>query len=187
MQVKCSSIALTRSYIHPWNDLDLKWEDVVIILCLLHQIIPLAHYYVIAGKVYQAPDLGNVVNSRLANCANYLQQAFSETHSYAKYQSAKGYYWEFKDKESQALEVAKEEKLKGEHLKRKTKKKEEPSSVFQRQKVDRLLDDLTKKFPLKLMNPPASSASTALAENFNTVANAEGNAQVLADGLFHSS
>jgi len=137
------------------------------------QIIPLAHYYVIAGKVYQAPDLGNVVNSRLANCANYLQQAFSETHSYAKYQSAKGYYWEFKDKESQALEVAKEEKLKGEHLKRKTKKKEEPSSVFQRQKVDRLLDDLTKKFPLKLMNPPASAASTALAENFNTVANAE--------------
>ena len=64
-------------------------------------MIPLAHYYVIAGKVYQAPDLGSIVNSRLSNCANYLQQAFSETHSYAKYQSAKGYYWEFKDKESQ--------------------------------------------------------------------------------------
>lgn len=125
------------------------------------QVIPLAHYYVIAGKVYQAPDLGSVLNSRLANCANYLQQAFSETHSYAKYQSAKGYYWEFKDKESQALEAAKEQKLKGEHLKRKTKKKkEEPSSVFQRQKVDRLLEDLTKKFPLKLMNPPVSASAS---------------------------
>ena len=122
-------------------------------------MIPLAHYYVIAGKVYQAPDIGNVVNSRLANCANYLQQAFAETHSYAKYQSAKGYYWEFRDKESQALEAAKEEKLKGESLKRKTKKKkEEPSSLFQRQKVDRLLDDLMKKFPLKMMNPPTTNA-----------------------------
>jgi len=131
------------------------------------QVIPLAHYYVIAGKVYQAPDLGSIVNSRLSNCANYLQQAFSETHSYAKYQSAKGYYWEFKDKESQALEVAKEEKLKGEHLKRKTsKKKEEPSSVFQRQKVDRLLDDITKKFPLKLANQ--TSTASASSNNANT-------------------
>jgi len=135
------------------------------------QVIPLAHYYIIAGKVYQAPDIGNVVNSRLANCANYLQQAFSETHGYAKYQSAKGYYWEFKDKDSQALENAKEEKLKGEHLKRKIqKKKEEPSSMFQRQKVDRLLDDLMKKFPLKMMNPPAAASAT---DPNNAAANAE--------------
>lgn len=137
------------------------------------QVIPKAHYYVIAGKVYQAPDVGNVINSRLANCANYLQQSFSETHSYAKYQSAKGYYWEFKDKESQALEAAKEEKLKGEHLKRKTKKKkEEPSSAFQRQKVDRLLDDLMKKFPLKMMNPPASASASA-SESNNVAASAD--------------
>ena len=121
--------------------------------------------------MYQAPDIGNVVNSRLANCANYLQQAFSETHGYAKYQSAKGYYWEFKDKDSQALENAKEEKLKGENLKRKIqKKKEEPSSMFQRQKVDRLLDDLMKKFPLKMMNPPAAASAT---DPNNAAANAE--------------
>lgn len=119
------------------------------------QVIPLAHYYVIAGKVYQAPDLGSVINARLVNSANFLQKAFTEVHSYAKYQSSKGYYWEFKDTESQALEVAKEEKIKGEHLKRKEKKKkEEPSSLFQRHKVDRLLDELTKKFPLKPQNPP---------------------------------
>lgn len=143
------------------------------------QVIPLAHYYVIAGKVYQAPDLGNVVNSRLSNCANYLQQAFTETHSYAKYQSAKGYYWEFKDKDSQALEVAKEEKLKGEHLKRKTsKKKEEPSSLFQRHKVDRLLDDLTKKFPLKSANTTTTTTASKTTASENTNGTASANAEV---------
>lgn len=128
------------------------------------QVVPLAHYYIIAGKVFQSPDMGSVINARLSNCANFLHQAFSETHSYAKYQSAKGYYWEFKDRDSQAAEAAKEEKIKGECMKRKEKrKKEEPSSNFQKLKVDRLLDDLTRKFPLKSMAMPSSSG-TALAD-----------------------
>jgi hypothetical protein len=36
--------------------------------------------------------------------------------------------------------------------KTKEKKKEEPSSVFQRQRVDVLLGELAKKFPLKPQN-----------------------------------
>jgi len=31
------------------------------------QVTPMADYYIIAGTVYQAPDLGSVVNSRLVN------------------------------------------------------------------------------------------------------------------------
>ena len=35
-----------------------------------NQVTPLADYYVIAGKVYQVPDLGSVINSRLVSgCA----------------------------------------------------------------------------------------------------------------------
>ncbi|KPP65539.1 mediator of RNA polymerase II transcription subunit 6-like, partial [Scleropages formosus] len=64
------------------------------------QVIPLSDYYIIAGVVYQAPDLGSVIGSRVVKKA-----------------------------------------------KPKSKKKEEPSSLFQRQRVDALLLDLRQKFP----------------------------------------
>lgn len=31
------------------------------------QVLPVADYYIIAGVVYQAPDLGSVVSSRLVS------------------------------------------------------------------------------------------------------------------------
>jgi mediator of RNA polymerase II transcription subunit 6 len=31
------------------------------------QVTPLADYYIIAGVVYQAPDLGSVLNSRIVS------------------------------------------------------------------------------------------------------------------------
>ena len=34
---------------------------------LLHLVTPIADYYVLAGVVYQAPDLCSVINSRLVN------------------------------------------------------------------------------------------------------------------------
>ena len=34
---------------------------------LSYSAIPLADYYIIAGVVYQAPDLGSVLNSRLVS------------------------------------------------------------------------------------------------------------------------
>lgn len=36
------------------------------------QVTPVADYYIIAGVVYQAPDLGSVVNSRLVRLINAL-------------------------------------------------------------------------------------------------------------------
>ncbi|XP_050404150.1 mediator of RNA polymerase II transcription subunit 6 [Patella vulgata] len=108
------------------------------------QASPLAHYYIIAGIVYQAPDLCSVVNSRLLNCVSSLQSAFDEASGYSKYSPSKGYFWQFKEKE---------EKEKLEH-KEKKKKKEEPSSTFQRHRVDLLLGELGKKFPPPTMAPP---------------------------------
>lgn len=56
---------------------------------------PLADYYIIAGRVYQAPDLASVFNSRILNTVHHLQQAFDDANSFARYHPGKGYSWDF--------------------------------------------------------------------------------------------
>ncbi|XP_041352609.1 mediator of RNA polymerase II transcription subunit 6-like isoform X2 [Gigantopelta aegis] len=63
------------------------------------QATPIADYYIIAGVVYQAPDLCSVINSRLLNTVHNLQSAFDEAHSFSKYHPSKGYWWDFKNQE----------------------------------------------------------------------------------------
>uniref|UniRef100_A0A8I3WK17 Mediator of RNA polymerase II transcription subunit 6 n=2 Tax=Cebidae TaxID=9498 RepID=A0A8I3WK17_CALJA len=99
------------------------------------QVIPLADYYIIAGVIYQAPDLGSVINSRVLTAVHGIQSAFDEAMSYCRYHPSKGYWWHFKDHEEQ------------DKVRPKAKRKEEPSSIFQRQRVDALLVDLRQKFP----------------------------------------
>ncbi|XP_046343546.1 mediator of RNA polymerase II transcription subunit 6-like isoform X2 [Haliotis rufescens] len=106
------------------------------------QVSPLAMYYIIGGIVYQAPDLGSVVNSRLLNTVHNLQSAFEEAQSFSKYNPSKGYWWEFKDKEEKDKPEGKEKR-----------KREEPSSLFQRQRVDLLLGELGKKYPPQFVAP----------------------------------
>ncbi|CAL8110628.1 unnamed protein product [Orchesella dallaii] len=122
------------------------------------QVTPIADYHIIAGVVYQAPDLGSVVNSRLLNSVNHLQSAFDECLSYTRYHPSKGYSWEFKDKELDE---------KGP----KEKKPDVPSSLFQRQRVDMLLVELSKKFPPRLMqvdSGPSPSHKSQIAVNTNS-------------------
>ncbi|KAK0056111.1 mediator of RNA polymerase II transcription subunit 6 [Biomphalaria pfeifferi] len=108
------------------------------------QVTPLADYYIIAGTVYQSPDLCSVVNSRLLNTLHNLQSAFDEALGYARFHPSRGYSWEFKVKEEKEPAV-KDKKI---------KKKEEASSAFQRQRVDLLLGELAKKHPPLFMPPP---------------------------------
>uniref|UniRef100_A0A8C5JXM0 Mediator of RNA polymerase II transcription subunit 6 n=1 Tax=Jaculus jaculus TaxID=51337 RepID=A0A8C5JXM0_JACJA len=103
------------------------------------QVIPLADYYIIAGVIYQAPDLGSVINSRVLTAVHGIQSAFEEAMSYCRYHPSKGYWWHFKDHEEQ------------DKAKPKPKRKEEPSSIFQRQRVNALLVDLRQKFPPKFV------------------------------------
>lgn len=56
---------------------------------------PMADYYIIAGRVYQAPDLANVFNSRILSTVHHLQQAFDEANSFARFHAQKGYSWDF--------------------------------------------------------------------------------------------
>ncbi|KAE8587297.1 hypothetical protein XENTR_v10021917 [Xenopus tropicalis] len=103
------------------------------------QVIPLADYYIIAGVIYQAPDLGSVINSRVLTAVHGIQSAFDEAMSYCRYHPSKGYWWHFKDQEER------------DKTKPKAKKKEEASSHFQRQRVDALLMELRQKFPPKFI------------------------------------
>lgn len=112
------------------------------------QVTPVADYYIIAGYVYQAPDLSSLISFRLASGIHHLVSAFDEAQSYMRYHPTKGYSWEFsKDADSKdALGDKSKDKL-----------KEEPSSAFQRARVDLLLGEICKKFFPKV-NEPAKPA-----------------------------
>ena len=104
------------------------------------QAIPLADCYVIAGAIYQTPDLGSVTNSRVLTALHGIQSAFDEAMSYCRYHPSIGYYWwHFKDHEEQ------------DKVKPNIKRKEEPSPIFQRQRVDALLLDLRQNFSPKFV------------------------------------
>lgn len=101
------------------------------------QVTPLADYYIIAGYVYQAPDLNSLISFRLTSGIHHLVSAFDETQSYMRYHPTKGYSWEFgKDKDGDSKDKDSST----------DKQKEEPSSAFQRARVDLLLGEICKKF-----------------------------------------
>ena len=124
-------------------------------------VTPISDYYIVAGTIYQAPDLCSVVNSRLLSAVNHLQAAFDETKSYSRYHPTKGYWWDFQQTSNSntpygAKKITLPEETNntnGTTKKKKKKKtdadiaKEAPSSVFQRVRVDYLLKILTDKFP----------------------------------------
>lgn len=110
------------------------------------QVTPQTDYNIIAGVVYQAPDLNSVINSRLINTVHNLQSAFEEAQSFSRYHPSKGYWWDYNQQDQADKEVNKK------------KKKEEPGSIFQRQRVDLLLGELAKKFPPKFVAPSQPEA-----------------------------
>nr|CAD7574420.1 unnamed protein product [Timema californicum] len=103
------------------------------------QVTPLADYYIIAGTIYQAPDLLSVINSRLISTVHHLQSAFEESSSYSRYHPSKGYTWDFKERKVPEQVTVKKET-----------QNEVPSSKFQRERVDQLLGELVRKFPLPM-------------------------------------
>jgi len=107
------------------------------------QVTSLATYYILSGVVYQAPDVGSLINSRLLSTVHKIESAFTEAQSYSRYNPSKGYWWQFKDKPE---DTSKKEPTKNKAL--------EASSVFQRQRVNLLLNDFTRKFPPKVPPPP---------------------------------
>lgn len=72
------------------------------------QEIPLANYYIIAGVIYQAPDLMSIVQTRLTTSIHYLQSAFDEIFSHARFHPSTDYYWDFSADGSGSMHIKKE-------------------------------------------------------------------------------
>lgn len=70
---------------------------------------------------------------------HHLQSAFEESSSYSRYHPSKGYSWDLKERKVP------------ERASKKESQREEPSSLFQRQRVDMLLAELTRKFPVHVV------------------------------------
>ncbi|XP_076069007.1 mediator complex subunit 6 [Oratosquilla oratoria] len=120
------------------------------------QVTPLANYHIIGGQIFQTPDLGSVINSRLLSTVNHLYSAFVDMQSYSQYHPSKGYWWHFRN-QPEAQQQQKKEKEK----KAQAGKKEEPASPFQRRRVNFLLEELSNKFPYKA---PATQEKPAAGE-----------------------
>jgi len=108
-----------------------------------NQVTPLSFYYILAGYVYQCPDIGSLINSRLLSTIHKVQSAFADAQSYSRYNPSKGYWWEFKDAPKEKPD-------------KKPNKALEPATVFQRQRVDILLSEFAAKFPPKAVQPPSA-------------------------------
>ncbi|XP_077285970.1 mediator complex subunit 6 [Arctopsyche grandis] len=122
------------------------------------QTTPMADYYIIAGIIYQAPDLASVLNSRLLSSVHHLQSSFEETASYSRYHPSKGYSWDFKPNKP-GIDRGGALRNNGTNQNNGTKEavlavpKEDPSTLFQRQRVDMLLAELVRQFPLPTTQP----------------------------------
>ncbi|XP_050519802.1 mediator of RNA polymerase II transcription subunit 6 [Daktulosphaira vitifoliae] len=128
------------------------------------QSTPIADYYIIAGTVYQAPDLLTFINSHMMSSAYHLETAFEELNSLARFHPSKGYSWDNRKTNSGAVAAPPPSPVKVP-----TKRdSEESSSQFQRLRVDMLLVELTRKFPLPL---PQSLVPASTNSNNNAIPN----------------
>ena len=108
------------------------------------QTNPISDYYIVAGTIYQAPDLCSVVNSRLLSAISHIQSAFEEARSYVKYHPAKGYRWDFQPNNSNTPYGAKKlppgapggdsKSITGDEIK--SEKGVPPESIIKTEKVD---------------------------------------------------
>merc|ERR550532_1690241 len=73
------------------------------------QVTPVTDYYIIAGVIYQAPDLGSVLNSRILTGVGHLQKAFEEAREYSRYHPSRGYWWDFGQEKEEKEEGTKKD------------------------------------------------------------------------------
>lgn len=54
---------------------------------------PLVDYYILAGVVYQAPDINSIIQSRVLNSALNLKDALEEFQALSNFNPSTGYSW----------------------------------------------------------------------------------------------
>ena len=124
-----------------------------------------------------------MLSSRLLTAVTNLQSAFDEARGYAKYHPSRGYWWDFDEGKTKSGKLNKKpkgdhqggSKVEGRSKTKKNKKKKEAeveqaahglnaaSSMFQRRRVDMLLDVWARKFP------PAVATQTSVTGLVNSL------------------
>ena len=129
------------------------------------------------------------MSSRLLSAVAHLQSAFEEARGYAKYHPSRGYWWDFskgtnsnsninnqlanlassgnKDQNEGATggsttsKLADKKPKKNGRNKERSDDREEPSSIFQRRRVDMLLDLWMRNFPPKVHGNASLTTTTS--------------------------
>ncbi len=123
---------------------------------------PLANYYIIAGIVYQAPDLQSIIQSKMLTTIHCLQSAFEECFQYVRFHPSTDYYWNFSKEgslstspnnagEDRSAKDGSKSSSKEEISKKKEISIAEASDQARHMyRVDVLIHELVKKFPPKI-------------------------------------
>lgn len=114
----------------------------------------LGHYYIIAGVVYQAPDMQTIIQSRLLSTIHYLQSAFDECFNYARFHPSTDYSWDFENNADNNLANIPSNETDSSNKDSKDKKQELTHSeskelMLRGFRVEALINELVRKFPLK--------------------------------------
>lgn len=118
---------------------------------------PLANFYIIAGVVYHAPDLQSIIQSKLLTSIHCLQSAFEECFQYVRFHPSTDYYWNFSKEGPLSTNNAGDEGIAKDGLKSSSKEETSKISIAEASdqarhmyRVDVLIHELVKKFPLKV-------------------------------------
>ncbi|UXI16483.1 ribosomal protein S6 kinase [Sarcoptes scabiei] len=119
-------------------------------------VVPIANYYIIAGVIYQAPDLKSILESKLLTAIHNLQSAFDECFNYVRFHPSIDYTWIF-DRDtisSDSSNHTDDENGQSDSIKEITQRKEmmitdasDSMRAKYRHSVDALIRDLYFKFP----------------------------------------
>ena len=115
---------------------------------------PLANYYVIDRKVYQAPDLASVLTSRLTSTLSHLKTAYGKVLDKSKYHPSIGYWW----KHDELAETKQYER---------DQDTQKNANAFERYTTGSLLNKLQQGIAAKKDKRPESSHSNQNQTNVN--------------------
>ncbi|VDN06799.1 unnamed protein product [Thelazia callipaeda] len=101
-------------------------------------VTPLAYYYIVNGTIYQCPDVYTYVQSKLIGVIDPLRQALDQARQFSRFNISKGYYWEFRDSDSETPKKTSEVEEKPQLAR---------STFYQRTRTDAMLRELFAKFP----------------------------------------
>ncbi|KAG9509568.1 Mediator of RNA polymerase II transcription subunit 6, partial [Fragariocoptes setiger] len=148
--------------------LHLSQEPILYVIRKQHRhspthVQPLADYYILAGVVYQAPDLNSVISSRVNNCSHNLLKAFDECQAMGKFHPSAGHSWTFKEDQEKLQHIDDAASREAERKQRLM----EPPTRFQR-KVDpllKMLDFVIQQSDRKAQPQQPKPATTPASQN----------------------